>query len=45
MDAKKKIELLEDRMNKLSVSNKENYGIRRKIEREIRKLKREADMT
>lgn len=45
MDAKKKIGLLEDRLNKLSVRDKENYGIRRKVEREIRKLKKETGMT
>lgn len=45
MDAKKKISLLEDRLNKLSVRDKENYGARRKVEREIRKLKKEAGMS
>lgn len=45
MDAKKKISLLESRLNKLSVRDKENYGARRKVEREIRKLKKEAGMS
>lgn len=38
MDAKKRIGLLENRLNKLSAKGKENYGVCRKIEREIRRL-------
>lgn len=42
MNAKEKIRLLENRLHKLSVKGKDNYGARQKIEREIRKLKKEA---
>lgn len=42
MDAMKKIRILEDRLHKLSVRDKDNYGTRRKIEREIMKLKKES---
>lgn len=40
MDTKSKIELLELRMKKLISNDKENQGVCRKIQREIRKLKR-----
>lgn len=40
MDAKSEIELLEMRMKKLISNDKENQGVCRKIQREIRKLKR-----
>lgn len=40
MSTKSKIELLEMRMKKLISNEKENQGVCRKIQREIRKLKR-----
>ncbi len=40
MDAKDKIELLKDRLNKLTASEKENAGVQRKIRREIRNLEK-----
>lgn len=41
MDTAAKIKLLEDRFQKLSSSEKENYGVCRKIRRNIRKLQKE----
>lgn len=41
MDTTAKIKLLEERFQKLSSSEKENYGICRKIKRDIRKLQKE----
>lgn len=43
MEAAKKIRLLEDRLNKLATRDKDNQGIRRRIEREIRKLQKESE--
>jgi ribosomal protein L29 len=42
MDITAKIKLLEERFQKLSSSEKENYGVCRKIKREIRKLQKEV---
>lgn len=41
IDTAAKIKLLEDRFQKLSSSEKENYGVCRKIRRNIRKLQKE----
>ncbi len=41
MDTAAKIKSLEDRFQKLSSSEKENYGVYRKIRRNIRKLQKE----
>ncbi|WP_277934675.1 MULTISPECIES: hypothetical protein [Parablautia] len=41
MDTTAKIKLLEERFQKLSSSEKENYGVCRKIKRDILKLRKE----
>lgn len=43
MDTMSKIKLLEIRLHKLSVRDRNNYGVRRKIMREIRNLQKELD--
>ena len=40
MNKTEKIKVLEDRLQKLSSSEKENYGVCRKIRREIRNLQK-----
>lgn len=42
MNTTEKIKVLEERLQKLSSSEKENYGVCRKIRREIRSLKKES---
>ncbi len=42
MNTTEKIKVLEERLQKLSSSEKENYGVCRKIRREIRNLKKES---
>lgn len=42
MNTTEKIKVLEARLQKLSSSEKENYGVCRKIRREIRNLQKES---
>lgn len=44
MDTTAKIKLLEERFQKLASSEKENYGVCRKIRRGIRKLQKELEI-
>ena len=44
MDTTAKIKLLEERFQKLASSEKENYGVCRKIRRYIRKLQKELEI-
>ncbi len=44
MDTTAKIKLLEERFQKLASSEKENYGVCRKIRRDIRKLQKELEI-
>ena len=44
MDTIAKIKLLEERFQKLASSEKENYGVCRKIRRDIRKLQKELEI-
>ncbi len=42
MTAAEKIKLLEDRLHKLESSEKENFGVCRRIRRDIRNLQKKA---
>ncbi|MCD8012484.1 MAG: hypothetical protein LUG99_04825 [Lachnospiraceae bacterium] len=42
MKTEDKIALLKDRLHKLSVNGKENYGAQRRIQREIRNLEKQT---
>lgn len=43
MNITEKIKVLESRLQKLASSEKDNYGVCRKIKREIRNLKKKSD--